>query len=239
MVALTVALSVTAQKKVAEWGIELDAGVGGLSNMPGCSNMRFAYKIGASLDIPVARKFSVQPALLFCHNSTGIDGYYGNEQMLDAGFRVSLDYIDLPVHAVFHIPVSKNGTALFIKYGPYVAYGLRAKARITVPNTDYDETLPGSLFAGGCDFHGAALDDNKDAFVLPALKRWDYGLSTRIGIECRHIAVGIGLTYGLANITHSQTNRNELENLFEHILLRNGSGKPRRYELMLCMGYRI
>lgn len=238
MVALTVALSVTAQKKVA-WMVEADAGFGMLSNMPRDSHDRFAYKIGGNVDIPLTRKFSLQPALLFGHNSTEVDGYFGNEQIMEAKYRVSLNYIELPLHAVFHIPISSNGTALFLKYGPYVAYGLQGKARITIPDSDYDESMPGNLFDDGCDFHGAAYGRNKRPFSLPAFKRWDYGLSARIGIESRHIAIGLGMTYGFANLTHTQTHTNEYGNLIDRLFTGNGSGKPRRYEFMLSLGYRI
>lgn len=238
MVAATIASTVAAQRNV-EWGVETAAGAGAVSNMPGNSNSRFAYKIGGSVDIPLAKKFSLQPALLFSHNSTGVDGYFGSEQIVGARYRITLDYIELPIHAVFHIPVSKRGTALFIKYGPYVAYGLRGKARVGVPDSDYDETMPGSLFDGGCDFYGVALDNNRQPFSLPAFKRWDYGLSARLGIECRHVAVGVGLNFGFANITHKPTNDNGIANLLGHVFLSNGSGKPRRYEVLFCVGYKI
>lgn len=238
MAVAAITATIMAQSKV-ELGAFMNVGVGCVTNLPGYSSQRLMYKIGGSVDIPLARKFSVEPILRFSHSSNNIDGYYGSEQIMRAKYRLSMGYVEMPVLAAWKLPILGGKAKLLIKYGPYVAYGIKGKAHVYMPDTDYSETMSGSLFDGGCDFYGMAQDINKKKFVLPDFKRWDYGLTSEWGLEINRVQVGIDYSVGFANLTHKITERNPALVLLNKAFFGNGSGKPRRIDVSLKVGYRF
>jgi hypothetical protein len=113
--------------------------------------------------------FTIQPELLF--STKGTKAEYGGAAF-DQEVKFNLNYLDLPVLAVF-----KLGKAAEIHVGPYVSYLLNA-------NISHDGDL------------GSGVDDlDRGNF-----KAFDYGLSGGFGLNFGGIQVGARYNYGLAEI---------------------------------------
>ena len=135
-------------------------------------NARYGFNLGVYGQVFSSDVFAIQPELLFSTKGTKAE-YGGN--FFDQTIKFNLNYLDLPVLAVF-----KLGESAEIHVGPYVSYLLSA-------NISHDGDL------------GSGVDDlDKDN-----LKSFDYGLSGGFGLNFGNFQVGARYNYGLAKIADS------------------------------------
>jgi hypothetical protein len=132
-------------------------------------NARYGFNVGVYGQLFSSDVFAIQPELLF--STKGTKAEYGGS-VFDQTIKFNLNYLDLPVLAVF-----KLGESAEIHVGPYVSYLLNA-------NISHDGDL------------GSGVDDlDKDNF-----KSFDYGLSGGFGLNFGNVQVGARYNYGLAKI---------------------------------------
>lgn len=225
----------TVATKHVELGVKASIGSSMITGLPGNNSGGLAYRIGATMDWYVNRTISINPELRLSHSSTTVNGYYGKEQIDKAKFPLSLDYLELPVHAAFHIPLGDK-FKLVLKAGPYAAYGLMGKTSARMQNSDFKQKMPGSLFSCGCDYGGIAYNSNKKTYTLPKFKRWDYGISNSTGLEYKNIIVTLDMTIGLAYLTHTCVSSHWEDIIGSIVTL---SPKPRRIDFTLSLGYKL
>jgi hypothetical protein len=135
-------------------------------------NARFGLNVGVYGQVFSTDAFAIQPELLFSTKGSKIE--YGGG-LFDQTLTYNLNYLDLPVLAVF-----KLGESAEIHVGPYVGYLLGA-------NISHDGDL------------GSGVDDiDRDD-----LKSFDYGLSGGFGLNFGMFQVGGRYNYGLAELADS------------------------------------
>lgn len=163
-------------------------------------NARFGFNGGLYGQIFSTEAFAIQPELLF--STKGSQADYGG--IINSTVRFNLNYLDLPVLAVF-----KLGPSAEIHFGPYLSYLLSA-------NIDYSGN-----FGNGTD----RIDRDQ-------LKTFDYGLSGGLGLNFGPMQVGARYNYGLVEIADSNSSRNILGNSKNsvaqlYIALNLNSNQPR------------
>lgn len=122
----------------------------------------------------------------------------------DASLKINPYYLEIPIHMGYKHAVTEN-ISLFGNFGPYFAIGLFGKMKAT----DYSIDNMGGF---------THLYDSANAFGDNALKRFDFGLGLKAGIEfCQKYQFSIGYDWGL------------IDNI------ENGKNKSRN--LMLSLGY--
>lgn len=106
--------------------------------------------------------------------------------------KFTMHYIDLPIlfNSRFHL---SNETNAFINVGPYLAYGLNAKA-----------TFEGKSPEGKVT---AEPDQNLFKPLVPGedngmFKRFDYGIQVGAGLEYNRIMCGVSTQFGLAPVAN-------------------------------------
>lgn len=134
-------------------------------------NARYGFNVGVYGQILSTEVFAIQPELLF--STKGSKAEYGG--LIDQTIKYNLNYLDLPVLAVF-----KLGKSAEIHVGPYVSYLLGA-------NVSYSG-----------DIANTADKIDKDN-----LKSFDYGLSGGFGLNFGTLQIGARYNYGLAKIADS------------------------------------
>lgn len=139
-------------------------------------NMRVGYHFGAFLNLPISDGFAIQPEVLYSTKGSKAEyhqdlGFLGQ---FDADTKFKLDYIDVPILAVFRV-----GDAFEIHAGPYIGFLMNSKFEV-----DGDVELEDDL--------------DKDNF-----KSMDYGLTGGIAINFSAIQVGARYNYGLQKIQDS------------------------------------
>ena len=136
-------------------------------------NARYGFHAGVFGQLFVNEGFAIQPELNYSTKGNKVTLEYG---VIDQETKFNLQYIDMPVLAVF-----KLGNAVEIQAGPYWAYLLGA-------NIDTD----GDLGDGFKDLSRKNFDN------------WDYGLAGGIGFNFGNVQLGARYNYGLNKIANSE-----------------------------------
>ena len=134
-------------------------------------NARYGFNVGLFGQVLASETFAIQPELLY--STKGSKAYY--EGIVDQTVKYNINYLDLPVLAVF-----KLGESAEIHVGPSVSYLLNA-------NISYS----GDIVSG---------DDEIDR---DHLNSFDYGLVGGFGLNFGAVQVGARYNYGLAKIADS------------------------------------
>lgn len=134
-------------------------------------NARYGFNIGVFGQVLSSETFAIQPELLF--STKGSKALY--DGIIDQTVKYNLNYLDLPVLAVF-----KLGESAEIHIGPYASYLLGA-------NVSYSGDI-----ANGDD------EIDKDH-----LKSFDYGLAGGFGLNFGTVQVGARYNYGFVKIADS------------------------------------
>lgn len=169
-------------QKTARAGVKAGMNVSNLYiNDVNDENARIGFNGGFYGQILSSEVFAIQPELLYSTKGTRADysGFVINQKV-----RFNLNYIDLPVLAVF-----KLGRSAEIHAGGYASYLLGA-------NFDYDGNVTNGF---------QELD--RDHF-----KSYDYGLSGGFGLNFNAIQIGARYNYGLVQIANSNTARSYIGN---------------------------
>ncbi len=171
--------AVVAQKKGASEGVSFGVRAGfDLTNLNGkddngnklTNKLQPGFNIGVNAEIPIADEFYIQPNILFSKkggkNETTILG-----QTITA--KTSLSYLSIPIHFLY-----KGGLGdqqVLLGFGPYVAFGVGGKVKVSGNNTSttttvkFKNTVPSSpgnnayvkpLDAGASLFAGYGFTEN-------------------------------------------------------------------------------
>jgi len=143
-------------------------------------NARFGFNGGLYGQILSSEVFAIQPELLF--STKGSQADYGG--IVNSTVRFNLNYLDLPVLAVF-----KLGPSAEIHAGGYASYLLSA-------NIDYKGNI----------------GNGTEKIDRDQLKSFDYGLSGGFGLNFGAVQVGARYNYGLVKIADSNAARSLLGN---------------------------
>ena len=136
-------------------------------------NARTGFHVGVYGQLFNSDAFAVQPEVNYSTKGNRVTFHEG---IIDQENKFNLNYIDVPVLAVF-----KLGKSVEIHAGPYWAYLVGA-------NIDTDGDIDDSFYE---------LDrDNFD--------NWDYGLVGGIGFNFNNLQIGARYNYGLNEIARSE-----------------------------------
>jgi hypothetical protein len=138
-------------------------------------NMKVGFNAGFFAKLPVTKGFSIQPELLY--TSKGAKEEYNNFIEGRGEYRFNLNYIELPVLAVFNVAKNFN-----VHVGPYVAYLAEANIKDLKDNGTMDEIT----------------DLNAENF-----NRIDYGVAGGLGIDISNFTLGARYNYGFREIGKS------------------------------------
>ena len=133
--------------------------------------MKAGLNLGLFAKVPVTNGFSVQPEILYNNRGskiTFLSGFGGGE------YRFNLNYVEVPVLAVFNL-----GRYFNIHAGPYAAY-------LTSANVKAEDNGSGNE---------SLVDFNEDNF-----NRFDYGLAGGIGFDVNNFTIGARYNYGLKEV---------------------------------------
>ena len=237
LIAMIFVSAITTKAQDVNWQARVGGGVtclmGGVSNI----DDRAGFHVGGGADIGLSKNgvFRLQPELRFERNGWQFDGYYGSEQIMKAHFSTRLDYLKLPVTVAVRLRLA-NQCFITFKTGAYVAYGLQAKTRMHILNTDYEETFSENHFSGSCDFHGAAYDKDNRRTGYPKFNHWDVGCIGGVDLTFHHFIIGAEVSYGLKRVCESGFIGNPLGNIAT--LLLTGGG-PKNISAGISLAYQF
>ncbi|HSB94345.1 MAG TPA: porin family protein [Flavitalea sp.] len=135
------------------------------------NNVKTGLNLGLFAKLPVSHGVSIQPELLY--SSKGAKVSYNNP-LVGGEYRFNLNYLELPVLAVFNLGKNFN-----IHAGGYAAYLTSANVK-SEDNGSSNESL---------------IDFDEEQF-----NRFDYGLVGGIGFDIKNVSIGARYNYGLNQI---------------------------------------
>jgi hypothetical protein len=136
-------------------------------------NARTGFHVGVYGQLFSSDAFAIQPEVNYATKGNRVTF---NEGIIDQENKFNLNYIDVPILAVF-----KLGNKVEIHAGPYWSYLVGA-------NVDTDGDIDDGFYE---------LDrDNFD--------KWDYGLVGGIGFNINNMQIGARYNYGLNEIARSE-----------------------------------
>ena len=223
--------------RAQETGWQFRAGVGSSGLYGGVTNIedRLGFHVGVNADIQLTQNgvMRFQPGLELARKGWKFNGYTGNEQIMEAKFYTQLDYLQVPLIVASSISLGQ-GSSITFRTGTYVAYGLTAKTRMEVQNTDHKETFPENHFSKECDFGKMAYDKESHNVSYPKFQRWDAGLVVGIDLTFGHFMVGCGGTVGLVKLCDPGFMGNTVGNIFMALF---GGGSPKNVTADISLGY--
>lgn len=217
----------------ARGGIGQSTLFGGVSHI----DERTGFHLGGGADIGLSKNgvWRFQPALQFAQKGWTFDGYYGNEQIMPAKFSTRLNYLQLPLQIAARLNLGKEWYLTF-RTGAYVAYGLSAKTRMEILDTDYDETFGVNHFNKAFDFRQAAYDEEKHSVEYSQFDRWDLGAIGGIDLTYRHFIFGYQVSMGFTKICDAGFIGNPINNILSAALL---GGHPKNISAEISVGYQF
>jgi len=164
---------------------------------------RYGFNGGLLVDIRFSY-FTLQPGVLFSTKgaiySYNENRYFGD---MESVFRTALNYIEVPVHALYTISVGRG--AFFIGGGPYFAYGIYGKegtVKINGEDVKYDPLNKNNIFK---ETEYLKEDVYRDLFDgdEKLYDRFDFGIGLQGGYEFPGgFFIKVGYSLGLKNISN-------------------------------------
>jgi len=159
----------------------------------------FGFAAGISFEVPVSRKFSIQPEVLIVRKHAEIDlqdsGYMGSE-------KLSVNYLEIPLLAKWY-PGSRRGTIFSLQAGP--ALGLRMDALRSSRHPDGTiEDVEGKTLVKATDWGmvmGAGVEFHEFIWALTIDLRYNHGLSdidnsgSNVDAKWRAVYIVAGVTW--------------------------------------------
>ena len=188
-------LCISASFAQARFGVTAGLNASKLSVSGEEDEMSFDFKagsqVGVLMDYSINENFSIIPELLF--SQRGAKFKISNFEDLDvedldikAKATMTLNYLQLPVNAAYKFDVG-YGSKLFIFAGPYVGYGISAKAK------------------GESSYEGVKVsmsEDLKFGSGEDEIKPFDFGINVGLGYEYQKIFFKLQYNHGLTNLNN-------------------------------------
>lgn len=143
---------------------------------------RIGFNAGVSLDIPLLQSLYLQTGLYVTQKGAKYEEDDYEE-------KVNPLYLEIPVLASYRYNFS-DATQLQVNFGPYFAYGISGKYKITEGN-----------ISGEADFFG----DDEDQW---GGKRFDVGLQVGAGVTISKFFIGCAYEFGLSDIADDADAKN-------------------------------
>lgn len=152
----------------------------------------YSYRLGAYVAIPASKAFYIEPGIVF--NNKGFStnaSMFSNNNIKLSDIKTILNYLEIPITAVF-----KN-KAVYFGGGPYVAYAISGKYKITGTT----ENSPNNVTSTVKTEFG-----NKPSQINPL----DFGINFTFGLLfTNRFNFGVNYGIGLGNLTNNAEGENE------------------------------
>jgi len=136
------------------------------------NNKRVGFNIGVFAKLPISKGVSIQPELLYTTKGSKLN--YTNFTLGAGEYRFNLNYLELPVLAVFNLGKNFN-----LHLGGYAAY----LTNTNVTDAKNDGTIDEIADLNASDFN-----------------RWDAGLVGGLGFDINKLTIGARYNYGLVDV---------------------------------------
>ena len=166
------------------------------------NNILPSFNVGLMGRFDLSPVFDLETGLLLTGHGSKAETYFnGGNDYVKSTFNPL--YIQVPLNAVFKIPMSKE-SGIFFNAGPYIAVGIGGKSK--------SESKAGPLMSSSASSIKFSNDDpftsQQDDAAYDKLKRFDYGLTFGGGFDFKHVILKVNYGLGLSKINSTESNNN-------------------------------
>lgn len=143
------------------------------------ADSKVGLNVGITLDVGFTERLFLLTGLEYNIKGAKASGFMFNSS--NTGYaKVTLNpmYIQLPLHFGYKLPIGQT-TKLVFRGGPYFAYGVGGKAKLSLSNYGSEKV---------------------DVFQDGLLKKFDFGLGTGVGVELGKVALGMTYDLGILDV---------------------------------------
>lgn len=155
-------------------------------------NMKPGFKAGVGMEYAFNDLISLQPSLMFATKGAKGNIFELPNARIDA--TVNQMYLELPIMVGFRFNIGGN-TNIVLSVGPYVAYGIGGKTKIT-----------SSIAIPGWEADGDVY--TQDTFGDSDMRRFDAGVGVGAAVEFDRFFVGLDSEFGLINLHEDSDAKN-------------------------------
>ena len=206
---------------------------GGVTNID--DHMGFHISGGADIGLSKNGVWRFQPSLQFVRKGWKFDGYYGNEQIMEAEYSTRLNYLQLPLQMAARLRIGQE-CFFTIRTGGYVAYGLSGKTSMELLNTDYHKTFGTNHFSDAFDFNSCTYDKESHSVSYPKFNRWDAGAFGGVDLIFQHFIIGCNVSVGLTKVCDAGFGGQPVGNAISSLML---GGYPKNITADVSIGYQF
>jgi hypothetical protein len=166
------------------------------------ANMLTSFQIGFMGDLAIGKYFAVQPGIYFTGKGSKLES---GDPSGATYYRATTNpyYIELPVNAVFKLPIIENRSAFFFGAGPYIAMGVAGKRKIEGKFLGTEFYSKENIVFSNDD---PSTFDYEEGSGLGIIKRFDYGLNATAGLQLNKGLISLNYGYGLAKLQSGADN---------------------------------
>ncbi|MGN6420526.1 MAG: porin family protein [Pseudobacter sp.] len=178
-----------------------------------------SWHVGVMADLPIGQFFAIQPGLLF----TGKGSKIQNGNSSDNNYYKATTnpmYIELPVNAVFKIPLETN-SQLFVGAGPYIAMGVAGKRKIEGKILGVEYSRKDNIEFSNDD---PTTLNEEEGVGLGIMRRFDAGLNATAGLIINKFLVQVNYGHGLTKLQSGADNGEDNKNKHRVLSLSVGIG---------------
>lgn len=167
------------------------------------NNILTTFNVGILGQYNLLPTLSLESGVIFTGQGSKAETYFNNNSNY-VKTRFNPYYIQVPLNAVFKIPLQK-GTNIFFNAGPYAAIGIAGKSK--------QEARLGPFITSTTDNIKFSNDDpftsQQDDAAYNKLKRFDFGLNFGGGFDFGPVIVKVNYGLGLTKINSTESSNNE------------------------------
>lgn len=167
--------------------------------------MLTSFHVGFMGDLAIGKYFAIQPSILLSGKGSKIES---GDPAGPTWYKSTTNplYIELPVNAVFKLPLSDKQSGVFFGAGPYIAMGIGGKRKI-------EGQFLGASFSSKENIEFSNDDPSTFSYEegagLGIMKRFDYGLNATAGFQLNRGIIAVNYGYGLAKLQSGAENNDD------------------------------
>lgn len=177
-------LSLNAQDKKVTAGVKAGMNLSTITGDADDVDSKFGYHVGVTIDYELTENLFLMSGVEFTTKGAKEKGEMetGYDWNADVELTVNPMYLQVPIHFGYKLDIAKE-TKMVFRAGPYVAFGVGGKAKLT-----------GNYIA----------DEKTNVFKTNGYKNFDFGFGLGTGVEFKKYALNVGYDFGVTNIDNTK-----------------------------------
>lgn len=176
--------SLNAQEKKVTAGVKAGMNLSTITGDADGADSKFGYHVGVTIDYEFSKNLFILTGIEFTTKGAKENVEIPTEYNWGYDAKISINpmYLQVPIHFGYKLDIASE-TKMVFRGGPYIAYGVGGKAKLT------------SKYTG---------NEKVNIFRTDGYKNFDFGFGLGTGVEYKKYAFNVGYDFGVINIDNTK-----------------------------------